>query len=57
MITHKGHEIREMIRHQRGSELLNNSPYKYHCKCVETSMENMHTDPLMFNLFNLSKLV
>ena len=23
MITHKGHEIREMIRHLRGSELLN----------------------------------
>ena len=27
-----------------------NSPHKYHCKCVEISIENMHADPMMWRV-------
>ena len=49
MMTHKGHEIREMIRYQKSSELVDkfSDPYKYHCKCVEISIENIQADPMM----------
>ena len=40
MITRKGYEIRKMIRHQKSTELMDNTPYKYHCQCEEISIEN-----------------
>ena len=36
--------IKEMILNKRSSWLSTDSPYQYLRKCIENSMENMHTD-------------